>query len=307
MKRCLPVIIILILDFGKVAAQQVVDLNYSPPILNPAHQVGQGPRVGIDEGHFNFHTAGRRYRPFAKLLQRDGYIVGGLKVISQESLKDLDVIVIANPLHESNYDSWSLPTPSAFTRDEILVLRAWVEGGGSMLLIADHMPFPGAVNDLAKSFGVVFSNGFAWKGRKARTGMMVFAEHSGLVDSVVIRGRGKGEEITKVVTFAGSAFKAPKEAQPILVFPKNSISLEPKEAWKFTNETPVIDIEGWYQGATLKVGKGRLAVFGEAAMFTAQRFGADGRRIGMNSPSATQNYQLLLNVMHWLTNTHSKD
>jgi hypothetical protein len=51
----------------------------------------------------------------------------------------------------------------------------------------------------------------------------------------------------------------------------------------------------------MEVGKGRVAVFGEAAMFSAQLAGPQKMPIGMNSPDATQNYQLLLNVIHWLT------
>jgi hypothetical protein len=44
-----------------------------------------------------------------------------------------------------------------------------------------------------------------------------------------------------------------------------------------------------------------LAVFGEAAMFSAQLAGPQKRPMGMNVPRAKQNCQLLLNVMHWLT------
>ena len=51
----------------------------------------------------------------------------------------------------------------------------------------------------------------------------------------------------------------------------------------------------------MKVGKGRVAVFGEAGMFTAQLAGPKQRPMGMNAPEAKQNHQLLLNVMHWLT------
>ena len=58
---------------------------------------------------------------------------------------------------------------------------------------------------------------------------------------------------------------------------------------------------GWHQGGLLKAGKGRVAVFGEAAMFTAQRAGPTERPMGMNAPVAKQNYRLLLNVMHWLS------
>jgi hypothetical protein len=54
------------------------------------------------------------------------------------------------------------------------------------------------------------------------------------------------------------------------------------------------------QGAYKSNGKGKVAVFGEAAMFTAQLAGPEQRRIGMNSDLAPQNYKLVLNVIHWL-------
>jgi hypothetical protein len=46
-------------------------------------------------------------------------------------------------------------------------------------------------------------------------------------------------------------------------------------------------------------GSGRAAFFGEAAMFSAQL--SDGQPMGMNAPMAEQNFQLALNVMHWLS------
>jgi hypothetical protein len=41
-------------------------------------------------------------------------------------------------------------------------------------------------------------------------------------------------------------------------------------------------------------------MFGEAAMFTAQLAGPQQTKAGMNSDYAEQNYQLLLNIIHWL-------
>ena len=49
----------------------------------------------------------------------------------------------------------------------------------------------------------------------------------------------------------------------------------------------------------MKYGKGRIVVFGEAAMFTAQISGK-GNKMGMNVKSASQNPQFVLNVIHWL-------
>ena len=75
-----------------------------------------------------------------------------------------------------------------------------------------------------------------------------------------------------------------------------------KEEGKFPVNTPKIDVEGWYQGGILERGKGRLAFFGEAGMFTAQKISKDKIKFGMNVPNAKENAQFLLNVFHWLSN-----
>jgi hypothetical protein len=75
----------------------------------------------------------------------------------------------------------------------------------------------------------------------------------------------------------------------------------PEEYWRFERDTPIVSVGGWLQGAVGEYGEGRLAFFGEAAMFTAQVFNNGNVKAGMNSPLAEDNAQLLLNVMHWLT------
>jgi hypothetical protein len=293
---------ILLASTSIVSAQQVSDLEYKPLLPRPAYESGKGPRVVIDEAHHNFHTADGRYQPFAELLRRDGYRVDGLgKSLSAESLNGVEVLVIANALNERNVKNWSLPTPSAFTPDEIVAVRAWVEKGGSLFLIVDHMPFPGAAGALAKAFGVEFSNGFAASKPTERPTTFTFRQGTGLQESAVTQGRGDQEKVTEVATFVGSAFKPPQDATPVLVFSANFVSLKPDKAWQFTAATPKEPLEGWCQGAIMKVGNGRVAVFGEAAMFSAQLAGPEQQKMGMNAPVAKQNHQLLLNVMHWLT------
>jgi hypothetical protein len=293
---------ILLAATSIVSAQQVSDLEYKPLLPRPAYESGKGPRVVIDEAHHNFHTADGRYQPFAELLRRDGYRVDGLgKSLSAESLNGVEVLVIANALNERNVKNWSLPTPSAFTPDEIVAVRAWVEKGGSLFLIVDHMPFPGAAGALAKAFGVEFSNGFAASKPTERPTTFTFRQGTGLQESAVTQGRGDQEKVTEVATFVGSAFKPPQDATPVLVFSANFVSLKPDKAWQFTAATPKEPLEGWCQGAIMKVGNGRVAVFGEAAMFSAQLAGPGQQKMGMNAPVAKQNHQLLLNVMHWLT------
>ena len=283
-------------------AQQVGDPSFEPTIARPAYPAGKGPVVLLDEAHHNFHTASGRYQAFARVLERDGYVVRPSRArFSKEALAGAAVLVIANALAERNREDWTLPTPSAFADDEVEAVREWVRGGGSLLLVADHMPFPGAAERLAAAFDVRFSNGFAMV-PGADGGAIAFTRENGaLADHAVTRGRDAGERVSRVVSFTGSAFRAGKGAVPVMSLPGGVVSLEPKEAWEFSEATPKVDVRGWCQGAVLRFGKGRVAVFGEAAMFTAQLAGPEKRPVGMNSPEAAENPRFLLNVAHWLT------
>ncbi len=283
-------------------SQQVPDPTYEPIVANPAFPDGQGPVVMIDQAHFNFHTAGERYRPFADLLRKDGFqILPSGCSFNADSLSRGAVLVISNALNERNTEEWSLPTPSAFTDEEIQAVRAWIEGGGSLLLIADHMPFPGAASDLAKAFGFTLNNGFAMKPTLAG-GADYFRRSEGLIgEHAITRGRNETERIDSVLSFTGEAFTADSNATGLMIFGPGMIALTPEEAWDFNDNTPRIPINGWFQGAVKEFGKGRVAVFGEAAMFTAQFAGDDHHPVGMNQPEASQNAQFLLNVVHWLT------
>jgi hypothetical protein len=183
-------------------AAQLYDPNFVPSVAEPRYEAEAGPLVAIDEAHANFHTKDGRYKPFADLLAADGYrLTANDKPFSVATLADLDVLVIANALHPSNHENWRLPTPSAFTMDEISALRAWVENGGRLLLIADHMPFPGAAAKLGKAFGFGFLNGMAINVADMKT-RFVFQSGGGLLP---FPGQ-EDETIDQVVTFSGQAF-----------------------------------------------------------------------------------------------------
>jgi hypothetical protein len=264
----------------------------------------------IDEAHNNSHTAAGSYAPFARLLRDNGYDVRpSNSLFNSDALEQADVLVTSNALAAQNINDWSLPTPSAFTNDEIEAVRSWVESGGSLLLIADHMPFPGAASDLAMSFGVAFNNGFAidtlylqlpdscLSGEQ----IQIFSRSDGsLVDHFIINGRSTEEQVDSVATFTGQAFQADGEIQPLLVFGPSAISLMPETAWEFPPGTPQISVDGWFQGAVMEYGEGRAAFFGEAAMFTEQ-FCNNNIPMGMNAPEAAQNERFLLNLFLWLT------
>jgi hypothetical protein len=281
-------------------AQQVADMDFAPRVSPAAFREGEGPRVAIDEAHFNFHTADGRYAPFAALLRRDGFTVASLREpFRADALANVDVLVIANALNERNVESWALPTPSAFAVDEIAAVRDWVEQGGALLLIADHMPFGGAAADLGRAFGFEFSNGYA-TAPAADTGWFVFDRMSGgLRDHPIVRGRNEAEAVASVTTFTGQGFTM-TGGTGLFVLPEGAVIALPEVAGQVVPNTPRVRAGGHLQGATLTVGEGRVAAFGEAAMFSAQVAGPNRVRAGMNAPGAEQNAQFILNVLHWL-------
>lgn len=276
----------------RVVAQQVPD-TLSVPQLTPTYQNGSGPVVRIDEAHYNFHTATNRFRPFAMVMERDGYKVErGRSAFSAKDLKDVDILVVSNALSERNNTEWSVPTNSAFTEQEIAELNRWVSDGGSLFLIADHMPFPGCNAKLAQSFGFTFYDGFAFDTTK-RGGPDTFTASAGLVESSLTHG------IPQVTTFTGQAFDVPAGATPIIRLDHKFKLWISDVAWEFDHDTRKISAAGKAQGAYMTVGKGKLVVFGEAAMFTAQLAGGRNK-MGFNHPVAANNIEFLLRLMHWL-------
>lgn len=300
MKYILCVLILCTLNSAQ--SQQIADIDYNPIIKNPVYKLKKGPIIYIDEGHYNFHTKNGRYKTFSNLLEQDGYVVKEYKgEFQKDKLEKGSILVISNALNKINasMNSWSLPTPSAFTVAEIQTIKQWVTDGGNLFLIADHMPFPGAAHDLAKEFGFEFSNGFV-HGKVSKTLAKFNTDNGTLVESVITKGRSDDETVMQVVSFVGQAFKIPEDATSILQFNEDYINLLPNKAWDFKDSTPKHEVAGWSQGAFKKFGKGKIVVFGEAAMFSAQISGPNKTKMGMNNPIAKENYKLLLNIIHWL-------
>lgn len=232
----------LLVLLTSVQAQQVADTTFNPPIAKPAYASGAGPAVMLDEAHFNFHTATGRYLSFAQLLRRDGYVVQASTTrFNKESLGKGKILVIANALAEINSQgNWSLPNPSAFADDEIAAVRDWVQEGGSLLLIADHMPFAGAVEKLGAAFGIRFSNCFAMFAEQPRGATFAFHRSDGrLAQHPIINGRTTEERIDSLITFTGSAFQVDGGAQPLFVLDSSQVLLLPETAWQFTAERRV--------------------------------------------------------------------
>jgi hypothetical protein len=275
------------------SSQQVPDTAFNFVIQKPKYETGKGSAVKVDAVHNNFHTLDNRYAPFGKLLTNDGYrLASNAELVTKTALSECRIFVISNPLDSSNIGRWQLPTPSAFSPAEIATINDWVKNGGRLLLIADHMPFAGAAQDLAQSFGFEFFNCFAFDNRH-RNVERFYKGNKTLLENEITQC------VDTLVTFTGSAFKIPKGAKPILAL-KNYAVISPQVAWQFEENTPTVSSEGFFQGAYTDYGKGKIVVMGEAAMFTAQFAGPNRNPTGFNRPEARQNNQLLLNIIHWL-------
>lgn len=282
---------------GILRGQQTADTEFNYAISHPEYATAKGSVITLDEAHLNFHTLEGRYMPFGTLLTDDGYVLkAGKQKFSESYLKGTRILVVANSRGDDG--EWKLPTRAAFTKEEVDVVENWVKDGGSLFLIADHMPCAGAAANLAAAFGFNFINGFAMK---QADGPEMFSRKLGnLSETPITQGRNASEAIESIQMFTGSAFLPPREATVITHLDEGYTIELASVAWEFSETTPKISGMHFANGAMLQYGKGRVVVFGEAAMFTAQVQGPDKVKMGMNLPSAKQNPQLLLNIIHWL-------
>src|SRR5271166_3727365 len=136
--------------FSSVAicqAQMIPDAKADTTVPNPAYKTVH-PELAIDQAHGNIHTKDGLFKPFAQLAANDGYqVIANTNSFTRDSLKDIDVLVISNPLGNlSNDNNNSSP---AFTRAECDAVYDWVQRGGSLFLIADHAP----IGDARPAFG----------------------------------------------------------------------------------------------------------------------------------------------------------
>ena len=214
-KTLLVVIIFTIVLSASLEAQQVADTDYNPVIESPAYAPGSGPIIFIDEGHFNFHTKDGRYLPFARLLERDGYRVEGYSgLFDAEKLKQGRILVISNALNEADINMRRRPGLPAFTSEEVETVRHWVDMGGSLFLIADHMPAGGAAKKLAAAFGFTFTDGFAVD--TANPGMPVFFYRSTgtLANNVITSGLNMSQRVDTIASFTGQALARSTSSMP---------------------------------------------------------------------------------------------
>jgi len=290
-----------------VAQQESLsDPAFDPSVARPAYARASGPRTAFDEAHFNYHTAGGRYKAFAELLTSDGYrLSSNRERFSAAMLRTADLVVIANALGAADPGDAAASSP-AFTEREAASLAEWVRQGGALLLISDHQPTGAAAQVLATPLGVRMSNATVVDTTAANhlqgyvETNLEFTRANGLVkDHAITRGRDSTERIDRVVAFGGQSLKGPHDAVCLLALGPAAVEVRPPSRER---ATPVGDC----MALAFPLGRGRVVVTGEAGMLSAQLVtddGADGKTThpwGMNWPGI-DNRQLALNIARWLT------
>lgn len=286
---------LLLIPFG-----QRVDPAFRPAVASPRH-VSTHPTACIDEGHYNAHTATGRLGPLVRLLEADGYRIRRHRgPFTPASLADCAILVTVNAAGGDRFKIGPINLPikkgrerqdPAFTSPEISLVRSWVGGGGSLLLVADHAPFGRASQALAAAFGVRMHGGFVELPRTSPAnggpGSALFSKANGL-----LRPHPITAGLDRVMTFTGQSLTG--AGQPLLSLPADAVEYVPPG--------PVlkgVSAAGHAQGLALVVGKGRVVILGEAGMITAQ-IDDEGAPMGMNVPG-NDNQAFALNLFHWLS------
>ncbi len=287
----------------------MADAGFDTNVARPAY-TDEHPKVLFDEAHRNIHTASGLYKPFAELITNDGYrVFPNEEPFSARGLAGYGVLVIANALGANDANDGP-----AFTEEESTAVRDWVQAGGSLLLITDHAPTGAAAQNLADRFGVEMSKGMTEDSKNSDpasgdTSQLVFSKDNGLLlEHPITLGRDESEKVSRVMTFTGQALKARENHVAFLQLGDSaqnrpaSIQVEKSggDTRVLINYGEPIPASGYAQAVALQLGKGRVVVLGEAAMLTAQLDGKTRKPFGMNVPG-TDNRQLALNIMHWLS------
>lgn len=300
---------VLMAAAAPAGAQQVPDTLFDTRIARPAWERGKGPRLLLDEAHRNFHTLDGRYRPFADLARNDGFrVAANREPFTAVSLAAADLVVIANAMGSDDMGSPQAES-AAFTAAECAAMRAWVEGGGALLLIADHSPFGAATSSLARALGVDLRNSYAGDplyGESDNPTSVIYTAGRGLdTTHVIVRGRDASERVTRVKTFTGESVAGPRGSAMVLALSDSSYddAISITETHLLQGPMPPerrSSARGRAQAVAFELGKGRVVVLGEAAMLSAQLAGPGGRyRMGMNQPG-NDNRQFAINVLRWL-------
>ena len=120
--------VLLSCGLSAFAQQQMADPNFQATVADPAYRAN-GPKVVIDAGHNNVHTAAGGYKPFADLMTSDGYVIESNSAPFQASaLRGRQILVIVNARGAGFDAPMQERAKPAFTPQECELVRMAQEG-----------------------------------------------------------------------------------------------------------------------------------------------------------------------------------
>lgn len=206
--------------------------------IAPRFSSDERPTVLIDAAHDNLHKSDGSFRSLAAMASQDGLVVRDLLgTLSEEELDGADLFVVGNALRR-------------FSDGEVELLAEWVESGGSLLLVSDHRPYSEVSAPLATRLGFDPFLGRAVERPRRLPDLFTSAQNSLRFPD------GSSPDDVVVATMTGHAFLAPPTAVPLLTLRGDWVGVT-----EGGEERP---LDGWFQGAALPVGSGRVVFLAEA-------------------------------------------
>jgi hypothetical protein len=238
--------------------------------------------VLYDLGHNAIGVPTESSRRLQDWLAGEGFTVESFRgSLTTDLLNRGNILVLRVPLADEQANTWRAsprPTSPAFNSSEISAVERWVRDGGGLLLVADHMPMAGAVQSLARSFGVEILDGFVLPEDRLNPmgtlgdfdsgGWMTHSRSLGnLVGHPITDGRSPAERVEYLTTDVGSALKLPPEFVSLITLRRGSVSLMPDTAWSLHHRNAREDVEGWSQAAAACLGQGRVVLLADGWPF----------------------------------------
>lgn len=297
------------------------------------------PRVLLDVNYRSGASEPMRQSLLSTLNDREFEVEERVAPFDESMLLDTDILIIATAVAPENQiaidpvsatpseqteallNAWRLPTPSAFSQREIEIIRLWVESGGALLIMIDHMPFPGGVSDLAAAFGMRVSNGYVtdstqmgadYSGASVAANLLFSRQERTLASHAITDGLSGGQRVNLVASFVGSAVRLPDGAVSLLTLGPEHVSFLPDVAFLSdsalpSDSMPRESVEGWSQFGVMRYGRGRVALMAEFGLASrdedipgfVQMLEAQG--VSFPDPADIQNSQLFNNTLDWLS------
>jgi hypothetical protein len=131
MRGYLTIAVVLLLN----SCQGYAVPTYSEPVAPSVNDAAR-PVIVFAEGHNNFGDNRDSFSvEMEQFLASEGFdLKQHMGAITREALKGVSILHTDNALAPENQDNWTLPTPSAFTSEEISIIYNWVHDGGALLM-----------------------------------------------------------------------------------------------------------------------------------------------------------------------------